>query len=152
MSDLKKLKQAVEEYASAFRRPGLPALEVSPLYALFPSDEALPSDVALTWPDVWPHASRQGVYVIFGPGIKLLYIGKASMTNTIGGRLYRWFKYSPSGGCRVADPGWSMTPMYVATIPAPENMPFEAPALEEYLIQTLQPCDNARGREHGEDS
>jgi len=39
-----------------------------------------------------------------------------------------------------------MRPSFVATISVDDDMPFEAPALEAYLISQLQPPNNRRGR------
>src|ERR1041385_4534975 len=139
---------AVNYYREHFRRQDLPPLEeISGLLALFPNVEIAP-EVTSRWPEPWPCVSRQGVYFIFGSRVRLLYIGKASMSAAIGSRLSHWFLYSrPDGGCKVVDPSrWSEEPRFVAALPVPEGMAFEAPALEEFLIDRLSPPDNVNGR------
>jgi hypothetical protein len=42
--------------------------------------------------------------------------------------------------------GWSQPPRFFYAVAVPEQMPFEAPALEEFLIGRLQPPDNSVGR------
>jgi hypothetical protein len=143
---LEAIKCAVDEYRIKFRHPQLPDLELSALYALFPDEKEFSHEAELHWPESYPNAARQGVYLIFGGSGRLLYIGKASMNSSMGGRLAHWFHYDTSWrGCRVVHPGWSERPAYLATIAVPRDMGFEAPALEEYLIKRLNPLDNAIG-------
>jgi hypothetical protein len=142
---LEDVKHAIEEYKEKYRRPGLPDLEFSGLYALFP-DEATTPDVSSRWNETWSLCERCGVYFIFGRSETLLYIGKASMNNSIGSRLSTYFQCDDStGGCRLRYSVVNEKPMYVAALAVPENMPFEAAGLEEFLIRRLRPCDNVRG-------
>ena len=141
---------ALNCYKERFRRQDLqqqyPLEQISGLYALFPDLEMAPG-VTSKWPDGWPASSRKGVYFIFGTQVRLLYIGKASMSASIGSRLSHWFNYArPGNGCRVVHSGWSEQPRFVAVLPVPEGMAFEAPALEEFLIDRLSPSDNVNGR------
>ncbi len=71
------------------------------------------------------------------------------MSNTFGRRLGGYFSYAKDKkGCKVNHMGWSYSPKYVVTIAVPINMSFEAPALEEYLINELNEelPDNTIGR------
>ncbi len=138
----------INYYKEHFRRQDLlePLAQIRGLYALFPELETA-KEVTANWPATWPSGSDKGVYFIFGTQVRLLYIGKASMSANISSRLSHWFKYAkPGNGCRVVHSGWSEQPRFVATLPVPKGMPFEAPALEEFLIEWLSPPDNLNGR------
>jgi len=147
---LEAVKRALDEYETKYRRPGLPGLRRSGLYALFP-DEVRTVDVESAWNAQWPYSEEAGVYFIFGGSGRLLYIGKASMNHCIGGRLSIYFGSDrATKRCRIVnEEGWSERPMYVATVAVPQNMKFEAPALEEYLIATLDTANNVRGAKRG---
>lgn len=91
----------------------------------------------------FPDAGAAGCYAIYSEDGDLLYIGKASVKNTLGRRLDTYFM-----GVRSPTPGgpkgnWKSPPKYIQTIRV--NEPFEAPSLEEYLIKNLRPCDNDIG-------
>ena len=139
---LAQVKRYLDEYQEKYRRPGLPALELSGVYALFP-EEGLADFVESRWNDPYPNADRKGVYLIFGNTGLLLYIGRASMGTTIGGRLGTYFAGKTE--CRLLSTDWTERPTYLATIAVPPGLSFEAPALEEYLIRSLNPCDNNLG-------
>jgi len=146
---MKNINQALNAYETKYRRSGLPALTVSGLYDLFPSQ---PSQISAKWSwsrsNPWPHANRAGVYFIFGDTGNLLYVGKASR-GSIGARLDEYFGYEKlTKGCRIIEPqAWRERPRYVAALAVPEDMWFEAAALEEFLIRELQPPLNAAGLE-----
>ncbi len=139
--------KAVIEYEERFRRADLDRLEVSGLYALFPSTENVGMADAGNWRDnAWPNGERAGVYAIFDDDVQLLWIGKASMNSSLGGRLYKYFREDRHNlDCIIRHTGWSPRPAYVMTVAVPRDMPFEAPALEKYLINRLQPRDNTIG-------
>jgi hypothetical protein len=139
---LAQVSRCLDEYQEKYRRPGLPALELRGMYALFP-EEGSADFVESGWNDQYPNADRKGVYLIFGKTGRLLYVGKASMGASIGGRLGTYFAGKKE--CRLISTDWTERPTYVATIAVPEGMSFEAPALEEYLIKCLNPCDNSLG-------
>jgi hypothetical protein len=145
---LKDVNHALEEYKAKYRRHGLPDLRLSGLYALFP-DEVRSADATLGWNKEWPHSDEAGVYFIFGGGGRLLYIGKASMTRCIGGRLSAYFKTDKATGkCRIVHEWGTDPPKYVATVAVPKDMKFEAAALEEYLIANVPSAHNLRGVVH----
>jgi hypothetical protein len=142
MTRLVDAKEAIAEYERRFRREDVGRLEVSGLYALFPSPSS-PVEVAGDWyKDPWPNGERAGAYLVFNEQQELLYVGKAS---TLGARLSAWFGFDESGGCRIRHLYWSSRPTYILTVAVPREMSFEAPALEEYLIAALKPVDNTRG-------
>lgn len=81
--------------------------------------------------------------------MKLLYIGKVSMSNTFGGRFISYFSYAPDKKtCKVNHSGWTEMPRYVVTVAVPKEMSFEAPVLEEFMIKELKDClpDNKIGK------
>ena len=88
----------------------------------------------------WPSNESPGVYVFLDSDKNINYIGKASFTNCIGGRLNTRFdtKWNPkkreAEGCR-----------YITTIPLPKEVSFEASAIEEYLLRCLKTKYNTVG-------
>ena len=145
MATLKELKLALEEFLDKYRKPGLPPLELSKLYTLFPEKTGTKGFDGRMWPkDDYPGADGAGVYVILTEGLDILHIGKASMTSTVGGRLGSYFGYTRDRRCKVRHK-WTREPVLVATIPVSSDMPWEAPALEEFLILRLHPEDNSLG-------
>jgi len=135
----------LSEYICRYRRSDLPNLEVGAPLDLCPS---LPPPVGftpqLTWEDPWPFGDRAGVYLIYAGSFELLYIGKASMGRCLGQRLYDYFR---AGECCVLQHDfWPQPPRFVINIAVPQAMPFEAAALEEYLIAGLQPICNINGK------
>ncbi len=137
MVSLDGIKAQLNKYVEQFRRPDLPNLSISGIYSLYPKEET-PVQVEKEWPDSFPNAEKHGVYVIFGKELQVLYIGKASMNNTLGSRLGSYFSYADDKKtCKVKSEYWSETPKYIITISVPDNMSFEAPAIEEYLIKSL---------------
>ena len=90
-----------------------------------------------------PNADKQGCYFIFDEIERLLYVGKASLRNTIGRRVSTYF-YSDSPGASVTfqHDGWTAKPSFIRTLPV--QHPYEAASLEEYLIDCLAPIDNTQ--------
>lgn len=88
----------------------------------------------------WPSNESPGVYIFLDSNKNITYIGKASFTNCIGGRLNSRFdtKWNPkkpeSEGCN-----------YITTIALPKDLSFEAPAIEEYLLKVLATRSNSVG-------
>ena len=142
-----KLRAILDEYQSKYRRDDVPKLEPSGIYALFPEEGSLSAEVAHKWPDDYPQYWCRGVYVVYGANGECLYIGKASH-NVIGRRLDTYFAYDRQDetrkGCRVLDAGWE--PRFIVTVAVPHDMPFEASALEEFLIHRLEPATNQVGK------
>ena len=143
-SNLKELNEALSWYIENFRKPGLPDLQLSDLYDLFPPSH---DDSVLTqWPASWPNANSAGVYFIFDADRLLVYIGKSSMNSAVGYRLSSYFGSDENRKCRVKHPqSWTGKPRYIATIGMSPEYRFEAPALEEYLIARLPTTDNTAG-------
>lgn len=139
---LAEVKRCLNEYEENYRRPGLPALELKGMYALFP-EEGVADFVESQWGDPYPNADGMGVYLIFGQTGTLLNVGKASLGTTIGGRLGTYFAGKKE--CRLLTTDWEERPAYVASIAVPQDSSFEAAALAEYLVQRLRPLDNDLG-------
>jgi hypothetical protein len=138
---------AIEDFTDKYRRHDFPPLEISNLYDLFPSAlhslDTAPPDV---WPAPYPFDQRTGVYFIFSESFELLYVGKSSMSSCIGKRLWTYFHYAPGQVCVLKHSTWTQNPRFLITVAVPETTPFEAPALEEFLIGRLQPTNNKVGR------
>ena len=134
--------EAVTEYATRYRRSDVPPLEAGTPLDLFPSEPA-PADFIqqLTWEHPWPFGDRAGVYLIYSEAFELLYVGKAQH---LGSRLYTYFRAGDA--CVVQHEFWPQRPRFVINIAVPADMPFEAPALEAYLIRALQPVCNVSGK------
>jgi hypothetical protein len=138
MSDIKEVISTITAYKNKYRRNDFPDFEISGIYDLSPSEKTEIIDIAYKWPDPWPHAFKKGIYLIFGNNMRLLYVGKASMKNDIGNRLNSYFRYTDDKkGCKIVHSGWKIQPRFVVTVAVPEGLAFEAPALEEYLISSL---------------
>ena len=115
------------------------------LYALKDLEiDEKPYDLIHDWDadGYWPNAGNQGVYAIFCDNKELLYIGKASLSGSLGARLSHYFVRNRNGIGAAIRSGhhWTRAPRYVLT--AAVSNPWEAPSLEEYLINKLQPADN----------
>ncbi len=136
MPPLAAVLEKVDEYASTYRGSSLPDLEISGLYDLFPKDGVEPpADIA--WPDPYEHGDRAGVYLVLTEDLAVGYIG---MSKRIGVRLSDYFVYEKAGeGCflRHSD-SWVMKPRYIFTIAVPEESPFEAYSLEQFLIREFK--------------
>jgi len=93
----------------------------------------------------YPNAASAGVYAIFDPDQRLLYVGKSG---NIGKRMSAYFKYENfgEGTLQLRDPeeNWHGRPTYLVTVPV--NQFWEASSLEEFLIHKLQPPVNINGR------
>lgn len=135
----------VEQYTLHWRRDGLPAYNISGTYDLFPEVPSGVEKIEHKWPDTWPNSSSAGVYAVFDEGMKLLYVGKSSMSSYLGARLGSYFGFTPERTCRV-NHNWAVKPKYLITVAVPNASTWEAPALEEFLIKRLNPPLNRNGR------
>lgn len=95
------------------------------------------------WDDfLFPKSSSPGVYFIFGNHRELktrkcVYIGKASLSSSIGLRLYSHLHPNKLSEHFTMNYGKDIYILnYIASIDM-EKIPFMAPALEEYLISSL---------------
>ena len=135
---------ALNEYASRYRRADLPPFDVGQPLDLYPSRPHSANFIPqLTWEHPWPFADRAGVYLLYDDALDLFYIGKVSMNRCLGQRLYEYF-----GGGEICIPkiDWLQPARYVIIIAMSPELPFEAPALEEFLIRKLQPRINGTGK------
>lgn len=92
-----------------------------------------------------PYAEGKGVYAFFNKNEELLYVGKASLGNTLGRRVCSYFYAKPDRfGAKPRHPWTEKGRPRYALITA-TDFAFEAPSLEEYLIEALQPPENTVG-------
>lgn len=137
MVKLEDIEEKLNEFSNTYRRDDLPELEISGLYSLFP-DKNPNITVEKKWPDSYINGDKAGVYIILSQDMQVLYIGKASMSNTIGARLASYFTYEDDKEtCKVKSQYWRGNPQFIATVAVDDSMTFEAPALEEYLIKNF---------------
>ena len=141
MAELQDVRNLVLEYSKNYRKESLAEIIEGKKYSL------LDNKNGPGWPDRWINCNERGVYAVFS-GDKLLRIGKASHQG-MGFRLSSYFRYGEEKQC-VTTPGqkWTKTPTSVSTWAVPKDMPFEASALEEFLIGRLgdELPDNAVGK------
>jgi len=127
-SDLKiysisDLEFFIKEFNDKHPRPH-GAIEMTPLL-----------DISIMKDAQWPSNELPGVYIFLDSDKNITYIGKAS--SNIGSRLAAKFdvKWNPktkdSIGCH-----------YITTIPLPCDAYFEAPAIEEYLLNNIKTRSN----------
>lgn len=147
LKEYQDIRDSVIFYQDNFRSKTLGPFEMSELYDLFPYEaNEVNAPVKGSWPSTYPFSERAGVYGFFDKDMKLIYIGKASMRNSIGGRLGSYFSFSNGCGspCRL-NHEWDLSPRFVFVVAAPYDSRFEAPALEEYLITKFKPAENSLG-------
>ncbi|MDG2004839.1 MAG: hypothetical protein P8J20_16065 [Novosphingobium sp.] len=133
MADLDRLKRAVCHYCSRYH---ILQFEVSEAY-----------DLHSQWQtDYFPHTEEKGCYAFFDEGMDLLYVGKASCNSSIGARAGTYLQWDKSDNClkQTGSDHWDSRPFYLFTIPVHDA--HQAPSLEEYLIETLDPPENRAGR------
>ena len=137
---------AVRTYQERYRSPKLHPFEIGDPYDLFPERGVGSLCCERKWPNSWPYPLRAGVYAFFSEGARLLYVGKASFRSSISARLATYCGYheGPGSPCRLLGQ-WKRFPRYVVIVAVPEETRFEASALEEFLISTLQPPENSIG-------
>jgi len=135
---------AVREYEEKYRSPSMSPFEISEPYDLFPDKGGPAVQCAGKWPEKWPHADSAGIYVFLNDNLEVVYVGKASFRSVLGARLSSYCGHAPDKSCHLYHK-WTSMPRYVVTVAVPNDTRFEAPALEEYLIERLQPSDNSTG-------
>lgn len=146
MAVLSDLINAVLEYSERYRHPGLPLYRLGPVYDLYPNEVKAATNCELGWPETWPNSDQAGVYAFLDGELNVIYVGKSSMNSFLGARLSSYCRYDEFRNCELKHSGWTVKPRYVWTAGMPEELAFEAPALEEYLIRKLQPTDNMAGK------
>lgn len=126
---IERLKSVLEEFNSKYPRPVIGKLELSECVKV--------DDKSVSW----PNCTKPGVYVLFKGETEVVYIGKASCNTNLGFRLGAHFY---TDGEPKHD--WLKDVTHVRTVPVETAHAFEAPAIEEYLIQRLNPPLNVTGR------
>ena len=131
---IEEIKNLVEDYDKTYRADGLAPFVISKKYYLYPQNGEY------GWPEIWPNCTSSGVYLIFDDKDEIIYVGESI---NLGNRLSDYFKYSENGGVKVIH-NWSR--FSILTITVPSSSQFERLALEEYLINKLNPFYNIRGK------
>lgn len=127
---IRELQQAIDRFNTELPRPKIEKLILSEPIRVTDSERP------------YPNGGSPGVYVFFDEDLRVLYVGKATLTNNLGHRLGTHYFYGDGRPkCPKAE-GVS----FLATIPVPAEQSFEAAALEEYLIIMLAPPRNAQGK------
>lgn len=91
------------------------------------------------WRNYIPFRGDSGCYLFYDETGRLLYVGKA---RNLGARIGHYFTSPPFAP--TAGHVWSAMPRHALVIKVEKT--WEAPSLEEYLIDRLQPSDNTRGK------
>ena len=138
MKSIDVIRSEIESYHRNYRHPDLSPPNISDVYNLLPDEKSKGGENS--WPSTWPNNGLPGVYFIFDENLSLLYVGKAK---NLGSRLSSYFMYATDKSCRVKDTDWRVTPHFLVT--ASVDHFFEAPSLEEYLIEQFQPSHNTVG-------
>lgn len=146
LASLSDFRAAIERFSEKFRRIDLPPLVISGVYDLHPHSTPSRAPSEFAWPSAWPNAGQAGVYAFFDDNAELIYVGKSSMNSSLGARLGAYFRFGDGGRCELAGGDWRRLPRLVVTVGVPDSMTWEAPALEEFLIQELGPPLNVQGR------
>ncbi len=134
MPNFSDLQTALAEFNDKYRGPTVPRLELGQPY-----------HIEKDYPTKWPDADSAGVYGFLDAAMNVLYIGKASLDNDIGSRIGTHLASDPSKPWGRKDI-LAEQAAYLITIPVPKGHRYVAPALEEWLIDQLQPPHNAIGR------
>lgn len=146
MAKFSDLVSAVSEYSARYRHPNLSEFSVGPAYDLYPKEDDTKMKCDLKWPDTWPNSDKAGIYAFLDRELNVVYIGKSSMNSFLGARLSSYCGYGEEKICELKHSTWTIQPRYVWTVGVADDLSFEAPALEEYLIMRLKPVDNVAGK------
>jgi hypothetical protein len=118
-----RLSDLVRFYCEKLRNPALPPFVVYNPHTM------------TSW-YATPESSKQGCYVFYSENGQVLYVGKASLSASMGSRL-------ASHDRRIPRSPWRERAALVQFVAVTE--PFEAASLEEFLIERLHPTGNIRG-------
>jgi len=123
----KELELTVGKFQKVLPRPGIDKLTI------------VWHDIKRNQSHSWTNGDRPGVYIFLDSNENLLYIGKASSGRDLKARLRGYFYRN--GVHKNKKHGADKT-QYVGLLALPEDHGFEAPAIEEWLIEHLQPNEN----------
>ena len=131
----KNIELAIEEFNERYPRPGIDPIAIKGEY-----------DLAGDWPNTYPNVDSAGVYIFLDEAENLLYVGKTSCNSSFGSRLGAYFMYGEDRTKYKVKNEYYADVKKILTIPLPKGHEFEAGAIEEYLIQALDPKLNIVGR------
>jgi hypothetical protein len=129
MSGIDDLRGALSEYHQVWRHPSLKELKVSETY-----------DIENDFKKCYPGDGRPGCYVFLDQSYNIIYVGKSG---SLGPRIHSYFLSYREHKRLIFRDSWSVTPRYIVCVEVKES--FEAPSLEEFLIQRLKPPANTVG-------
>ncbi len=125
---LKEIEASLNKFNQEYPRPNMESLIISDAYSIYNDFES-----------PFPNSEYPGVYIIANQSGKILRVGKASCGNNLGKRLstyYRWHKTQNRG---VPKHKYYKGTDIIYTIMVPKNRAFEASAIEEYLLASIDP-------------
>jgi hypothetical protein len=134
MSTLEDVTRVVAEINAQYPRPGL-TLSLSEPY-----------DLSNSFSSTYPNNGLPGVYLLFDHGMNVLRIGKASLGRTLGGRFNDYFRWGDKAkGQGIAKDPFYASVRFIVTVGLPIDRAFEAPAIEEFMLQRLDAPLNKHG-------
>ncbi len=128
MSSVTDVERCLAEMNQKYPRPGLEPLAISRRCNVL--------DVT----DQWPDAEKPGVYVFFSESGDVEYVGKTSCSQHLGRRIRHYFD-----AVGVPKNWQSERSTNFVVVALPREHAFEAGAIEEFLIQGLNPPRNKNG-------
>ena len=151
MKNYQSILRLIDSYIIDEIGKSIPRYQITGLYDLYPKEPIEFEGLAIeaNWPSPWikPDMTHEwtGVYIVLGNNLEVSYIGKASLSSSIGTRLNTHFKISEPDNMCLLQGNWNPRPRFVFSVFMPVDRSFEAPSLEEYLILNLQPGSNTLG-------
>ena len=135
MATIDDLIKELKNFNSRYPRPKIGILELSAAY-----------DIRVDFTKVYPGTEFPGVYVISKVNGEILRIGKASCSSSLGKRLSSYYRWHDKKYIGVGKYEGYTEAFIIHTISLPQDRAFEAPAIEEYLIDRLKPPYNKVGK------
>ncbi len=134
MKDIDKIQSAINDLNTNYPRPRIGLIAIDGQY-----------DLENDWPKAYPNVKSAGVYILLDSNNSLLYVGKTSCDSSFGKRFNQYFMYGEDKKYKVKNKYYAEVKK-ILTIPLPSGHEFEASAIEEFLIQKLNPRLNKIGR------
>lgn len=135
MAKISDIMLVLDEFNQKYPRPNMGELEIKGPY-----------DIGREFSNPYPNGHLPGVYVIIDRKGLVLRIGKASCNSTITSRLGSYFKWGDSDSEGVHKFSGYEEARIIYSIGIPKDRAFEAPAVEEFLVERMKPPYNRNGR------